>query len=96
MIINIPIHIEDGVIEGMVAKDYEEKVTQAIYKEIERALIAEDTSYYNKTAQKGMVSIIEKRIDDILDDNRKEIIDAAADRLAERLRRTKKIKEVEK
>lgn len=92
MIINIPLQIDENVIEKQLSVDYEHKVEDYILKEIEKALLNR-AGYYNNPRD-GMYRIIKDRVDNYLESMRDDIIDAAADRLADRLARTKKAKEL--
>lgn len=93
MIINIPLQIDEKVIEKSLSADYQHKVEDYIFKEIEKVLLQE-CGYYNKNKVQGMRELVKQRIDLYLEDMKEDIIEAAADRLADRLARTKKAKEL--
>lgn len=93
MIINIPINIDEDRFNKLVETDYERKIEDRIYKDICKAL-EEKSGYYNKRMTDGILVMVEKQIDCILKAYKNEIIEAAADKLAERLARTKAAKEL--
>ena len=94
MIINIPLQIDEKVIEKQLSVDYEKKIENYIIGEITQALLNQCGYYGNKTETRGMTELVKQRIDLYLENMRDDIIEAAADRLADRLARTKKAKEL--
>ena len=94
MVINIPVQVDEERLEDQIAKDYQQKV----YKEVvDRVLkvIAQHSPYnsYDKV-ESGLKVMVYNEIDDVLDQYKEEIVDAAASKLAERLGRTKKAREI--
>lgn len=95
MIINIPLTIPDELLANTIAKDYEIKITEKLTDEVRKVLIDQARwSSYSKNEHAGMEQIVFAKVDDILKDYKDEIIEAASDKLAERLARTKKAKEL--
>lgn len=92
MIINIPLSIPDELLENTIAKDYEAKITENLSNEVRKILKDHDIRYYGsaKNEKYGLESWIGNKIDDILKEYKDDIIEAAADKLSERLARTKK------
>lgn len=95
MIINIPINIDEDQFNKLIETDYERKIEDRIYKDVRKAL-EEKSGYYNRRMSDGILVIVEEQIDCILKAYKNEIIEAAADKLAERLARTKAAKELVK
>lgn len=96
-IINIPLNIPDELWANALAKDYEGKVVDKLTDEVRKCLAEHDSySYYSrdKNVNRGLRDWVSDKIDDILKEYKDEIIEAAADKLAERLARTKKAKEL--
>lgn len=87
MIINIPLNIPDEMLANTIAKDYEAKITERLTDEV-RKVICDRDMYRDR--RRGLAVWIGEKIDDILKEYKDEIIDAAADKLAERLTRSKK------
>lgn len=96
MIINIPLTIDDELWASALARDYESKVTEKLTNEVRKAIIGHDSRYYlrQKSFNAGLEEWVSYKIDDILKEYKDEIIDAATEKLAERLARTKRAKEV--
>lgn len=96
MIINIPLQIDEKVIEGQLSKDFEAKLTDVISARIEEALAEK---YYRwgrttkETASANLIALIQSEIEDFFEKRREEIIQTAADKIVERVRRTKKVRE---
>ena len=95
MIINIPLQIDEKIIQNQLSVDYEAKVENYILEEVKKALL-EQCGYYSvhRTTLSGMTQLIRGEIDKYLEGMRDEIIDAAAERLSQRLSKTKKAKEL--
>lgn len=96
MIINIPLTIDDELWASALARDYEAKVIEKLTDEVRKVIMNHDSRYYmrEKSFTEGLNEWVSYKIDDILKEYKDEIIDAAADKLAERLVRTKKAKEI--
>ena len=97
MIINIPLNIPEELLENTIAKDYESKITENLTNEVRKILANHDGSYYyrsGKDEKKGLEDWVSQKIDNYISDWKGEIIEAASDKLAERLARTKKAKEL--
>lgn len=97
MTINIPLNIPDELWANALAKDYEAKVVDKLTDEVRKIIQEHDSySYYrrDKDVKRGLQDWVGNKIDNILKEYKDEIIEAAADKLAERLARTKKAKEL--
>lgn len=101
MIINIPIQIEERILEEKVQKDLDDKLTEALYRHVEKSLISNSGYIYydrgiseQKRINDGMSALIRNRIDSYFENHLDTIIDLSAERLEERLCKRKKIKEV--
>lgn len=89
MIINIPINIDEDQFNKLIETDYERKIEDRIYKDIRKAL-EEKSGYYKRRMSDGILVMVEEQIDCILKEYKNEVIEAAADKLADRLARSKK------
>jgi hypothetical protein len=87
MIINIPLTVPDEMLENTIAKDYEAKITERLTAEVRKAICNHDAY---RDQRRGLDTWVGNKIDDILKEYKDDIIEAAADKLAERLARTKK------
>lgn len=94
MIITIPLSIPDELLENTIAKDYEAKITERLTDEVRKVLLDQVKYSYAKSERQGMENIVFDKVDDILKKYKDDIIEAAAEKLAERLARTKKVKEM--
>lgn len=97
MIINIPLNIPEELLENTIAKDYEAKITENLTNEVRKIVAGYDPSYIyrgGKDFNRGLEELVHRIIEHRLAEWKDEIIDAAADKLAERLARTKKAKEL--
>lgn len=94
MIINIPLQVDDEMINSVIAKDYQAKIEQNLTKQVEAAIKNRSRSYYSKSVSDGLFCMAEEAVDKVISEYKEEVIDRAADKLAERLARTKKAKEI--
>lgn len=96
MIIDIPLQINEAAFEEKIRNDYENKVEQLLLDQVVKVLKEHDDRYYrrDREASAGLANIVYKIVGDIMEQNRAEIIEAASDKLAERLSKTKKAKEI--
>ena len=96
MIITIPLQIDDEIINGLIAKDYERKIEANLTKMVEDRIMR--MAGYGGTKQDGIARIVDRTIGDYIDEKyREEVIERAAKRLEERVARTKagqKLKEI--
>ena len=99
MIINVPLNIPDELYANALAKDYEDKVVKSLTDEVRKCIAEHDhLSYYSrdKSASRGMSDWVSDKIDNVIKEYKAEIIEAASDKLAERLAKTKAAKELVK
>jgi hypothetical protein len=94
MIINIPLQVDEAKMEEVIARDYQGKVADKIDEYIQNALASQSERYYGDRAQNGMLVLIKDKIDDYLKEHNDEIVKEAGTRLAEKLVRTKRGKEL--
>lgn len=87
-IFNIAINVEDERIVESIEKSAEEQVIKEITKQVEDRIC--ERSYYGRVNNyKPLENMIASRIDAILDDNKDLVIEKAAEKLAEKLARSK-------
>ena len=93
-VFSIPVTI--GVDEEKIAKEIhdnvEEKVVEKITSEVEK-IIFDKGSYYGRDSDEPLRNMIKFEIGEILRKNEDKIVKLAADSLAEKLSRTKAVKE---
>lgn len=94
MIINIPLQIDDEMINSVIAADYQAKIEQNLTKQVEAAIKNQSRNYYSKTVSDGLFYMAEEAVNKVISEYKEEIIERAASKLAERLARTKKAKEI--
>lgn len=92
MIINIPISIDEKVFEGKIQNEYDKIIKEKIFEEVIKTLELADSSWHGK-AENGMRNLINNKLDNYMKDYKDEIIEKAAQILADRVGRTKKAKE---
>ena len=88
-LVQFTISIDDNHIAQMVEKEAAKTLTDEVIKVCHSHIGCERDYWGNK--EPG--PMLKKAVDQFMNDNREEIIDKAADKLAERLSRTKIVKE---
>jgi len=88
-LVQFTISIDDNHIAQMVEKEAAKAMKDEVLK-VCKSHIGCERDYWGNSEPGPM---LKKALDDFMNDNREEIIDKAADKLAERLSRTKIVKE---
>lgn len=88
-LVQFTISIDDAHIAQMVEKEAARAMKDEVLK-VCKSQIGGEANYWGSGEPGPM---LKKAIDDFMNDNREEIIDKAADKLAEKLSRTKVVKE---
>lgn len=94
MIINIPLQINEKLIEEQLSFDYDEKVKDYLINEVTSYITKRYGNYYSKSFESGLDALINKHIQDFIEKNGDKIIELASVELGKRLIRTKKAKEL--
>ena len=95
-IINVAFDFDDDKVRRVLEETAERQVIDAIKKDI-KAVISAKPAYYNidkSSFEAGLKELVIRQIDTLLEDYKPEIIDAAAEKLAEKLSRTKAAKNI--
>lgn len=93
-VFSVPVTI--GVNEEEIAKRIEENVEKQVIKEITNKveeLIYNKHGYSYYAQRKPLQSLIDDRVEKLLNENRDALIEMAAEKLADKLSRTKAVKE---
>lgn len=97
MIINIPLQLDEAIMEGQISKEYEKKVKDIIATRIEELLAENYCGYWNESqaskAKNGLALMVQANVNEFLNSNRDVIVEAASKELVEKLYRTKRVKE---
>lgn len=93
MIINIPLQIDDEMINSAVTKDYQRKIEDNLTKLAEKSIL-QHAGYYYSTKESGMDKLVERAVENTIDKYRDQIIEKASLELAKRIARTKRGKEI--
>ena len=88
-IVQIGIGIDDEAIKDSIVKNIERTILNDVKEDIKKTLF-NDYGYYNRGPSKFLTA----QIEEFLEKNRDDIIEAAAEKLADKLSRTKKAKEM--
>ena len=102
MIINIPLQIDEKIIEGQLSIDYESKIFDFLKQEIVKSITNRYYAYRNYSVEEKYADTVRRMIDNYFNDYIKEIveqhkdiiIDKASAILADRLFRSKRGKEI--
>jgi len=95
MVINVPITVDEELLEKTINQDYTNKVDSYLYSKIDYALAEMDPSWNGKSAKKGLDYLVEETVKrQVLSEWKDEIIEKAATLLANRIEKTKAAKEL--
>ncbi len=92
-IVQFAIGIDDEATKKKVVETAEKQIIDNIYNDVKGMLFEKDR-YGNITGRPS--GMVERKVDAFLESNREDIIELAAEKLADRLSRTKKAKELVK
>lgn len=90
-IVQFAIGVDDDAIRQRVEQSAEKVITQQLADDIKKTFY--ETDYYGRTSNRPSSFVLAK-IDSFLEDNRDDILEMAADRIAEKLARSKRGKEI--
>ena len=100
-IVNVAFDFDDDKVRKTLEESAEKKVIDTLTNDIKKAICSKSDNYFGYNAKisdenftGGLKAIIYDKIDEILLDNKAEIIELTADKLAERLSKTKAAKEL--
>lgn len=100
-IVNVAFDFDDDKVRKTLEESAEKKVIDNLLTDIKKAICSKSDNYYGFNAKPsdenftgGLKAIVYDEIDKILLDNKDTIIELAADKLAERLSKTKAAKEL--
>ena len=88
MIINIPLQIDDEMMNNAVLMDYQRKIEQNLTKMVENRLL-QASGPWCKSKEEGIKAIVDGIIADVIGKYKDEIVESAAAKLADRIIRTK-------
>ena len=88
MIINIPLQIDDEMMNNAVLTDYQRKIEQNLTKLVEDRLVRAGGAYC-RSKEDGLKVLVDNTIAEVIEKYREEIIERTANKLAERIIRTK-------
>jgi len=94
MIINIPLQIDETVVQGALSNEYKQKVIDYLATEINNYILSECDWRNRANLNDGIRVIVNRNTRDFIDAHANEIIVEAGKALAEKLVRTKKAKEL--
>ena len=94
MIINIPLQIDETVVQGALSNEYKQKVIDYLATEVNNYILSECDWRNRANLNDGIRVIVNRNAREFLEDHAEEIIKAAGKELADKLARTKKAKEL--
>lgn len=90
-IVQFAIGVDDDAIVRRVMDNAEKVITDQLYKETKKQMFETDRWYDNRVS--GVQPWVQARFDEFLENNKDLIIKLASDKLADKLSRTKAVKE---
>ena len=90
-ILQFAVNIDDNAIIETIKNSAEKQITNRLYDDIKN-IIFENTGYYQRKSEPTI--FVGSKFDDFLEQNYDKILDMAAEKLAEKLARTKRGKAI--
>lgn len=94
MIINIPLQIDETVVQGALSNEYKQKVIDYLATEVNNYILSECDWRNRANLNDGIRVIVNRNVREFIDAHADEIIAEAGKVLAEKLVKTKKAKEL--
>lgn len=92
-VIQFGIGIDDRAIVQRVEENAEKVIIEDLKKEVKKAIFEVGNGWYDRDQVKGPSYWFEQRINEWLEEHKDEIIQVTSDKLADKLSRTKAVKE---
>lgn len=92
-IVQFAINIDDKTIQQRIEANAYNDIVDRLYKEAYDSLPYTSRNYYSADTHPDWIGMLGERIDRFIEENRDEIIDATAERLARSYRNSKAFKE---
>lgn len=93
MVINIPLQIDDKMIEGKLQEEYEKKVAEKISELVMSSLAEAGDTWgvygQEEKAERGVIKLTERKIDSYFEEHKEEIYDAIVKKLWDRAKNRK-------
>ena len=99
MVVNIPINVDENLLNNSISSDLEAKSNEYLYSLIDRTLIDKQKYRWGNLSDGDKIKttlqdMVEEAVNNYIKEYKDEIIDMASDKLADRLVRTKAAKEL--
>lgn len=99
MVINIPINVDENLLNNSISSDLETKVNEHLYCLIDQTLIDRQKYRWGNLSDRDKIEstlkdMIEVSVSNYIKEYKDEIIEMTSDKLADRLARTKAAKEL--
>ena len=92
-ILQFAVNIDDDAIVKNIIKNAEKNITKELEKQVRSCLFKTGTDYYGRDYNAGMTTWMENYVKEFFITNKDEIIYAAANKLANKMIKTKAVKE---
>lgn len=92
-IVQFAISIDDKAIQQRIEENAYNDIVERLYKEAYKAIPHTSKNYYSADTHPDWIGMLGERIDRFIEENRDEIIDLTAERLARSYRNSKAFKE---
>ena len=95
MVINIPINVDEELLNKVIKDEFESKTYEYLYSQIDKTLKSKDPSYYAQTVKGGVEQMVKEIVAaEILTTWRDSIVEQAAALLEARVSKTKAAKQL--
>lgn len=99
MVVNIPLNVDENLLNNSISSDLEAKANEYLYSLIDRTLIDKQKYFWVNSSDRDKIKttlqdMVEETVNNYIKEYKDEIIEMASNKLADRLARTKAAKEL--
>ena len=93
-LIQMTINVDDKKIVESIERNAEKTITENLDKEVKKIIFNFENDWYNNGRIGGVSDWTEDRLNEFLEKHKDKIIDLASDKLADKMYKSKKVREI--
>ena len=93
-LIQMTINVDDKKIVESIERNAEKTITENLDKEVKKIIFNFENDWYGNGQIRGVSDWTEDRLNEFLEKHKDQIIDLASDKLADKMYKSKKVREV--
>ena len=93
-LIQMTINVDDKKIVESIERNAEKTITENLDKEVKKIIFNFENDWYRNSRIRGVSDWTEDRLNEFLEKHKDQIIDLASDKLADKMYKSKKVREI--